>query len=346
LPVIDPQTLVVLVFGPGYGELALVHAPPGKWLVVDGCGADREGYAQQALTHYEAAPSLVMLSHPHRDHVRGLREVIENATKDPLAEWPLLGMVPAPETVGAGDKWDAVAALEGGVAEQVIATILDRWQRKPACKWLLELGASQPLGEALVRVLSPTDIERDAALKAWLAGNKRYDFNRAATALLVSWRGRRVLLGSDLVEDPGNGWSAATGQDDNLRAHDGYKVAHHTSRRAIAAQVERPNAPRLRSWFATPYPGAYGGLPRFDDGEAMDRLLAIEDPIYLTGLPREHAEQSGALEQLSRGALRDEPDRAFATPAAGFPDCFVALVLSETGLPTIVRGPGSVRVMA
>jgi hypothetical protein len=329
------------VFGPGYGELVLVHAPPGNWLVIDGCGTDGEQYGQRVLDHYGAVPSLVMLSHPHLDHARGLREVIERATRDPNATWPLIGMVPAPNTVGAGDAWDAAAALDGGIAEQVVATILERWQQRPECKWRLDAGTTQQLGDASVRVLSPTDAERDAAVQAWLA-QRRHDYNRAATALLITWRGRRVLLGSDLVERPGGGWTSAMGHDRNLRAHDVYKIAHHTSLHAIGIQAERPSSPQLRRWVATPF--ANKGLPRFRDGEAMDVLLALEDPIEVTGLPRAHEDQSGSDEQLSRAILRDDPERAFATTTTGFPDCFVGIVLSAKGQASIVRGPGSVRV--
>lgn len=344
LPGLDPESLTVWLFGPGYGELVIVRAPPGNWLVVDGCSSDGARYAQRALDNYGAKPSLLLLSHPHEDHAQGLREVIERATKGDKATWPLLGMVPAPDTLGAGDLWDAVAALDGGVAEQVVATILERWRQHAACKWDLEAGSSKALGEAQVRVLSPSVGERDAAVAAWRARKKQHNYNRAATALLVTWRGRRLLLGSDLVEEEGHGWTAATGHDANLHHHDVYKVAHHGSTNAIGPQTASPNPAGLRTWIATPF--SKRGLPRSHDGDGLHRLLPLAEPIELTGLPRGHDEQSSQAEERSRAQLRDNPTEAFPSTTTGYPDCWVCVRIREHGAPEVQRGPGSVRVRA
>ena len=96
LPAAEPDCLNLWLFGPGFGELVLVCAPPGRWLVVDGCnGGDDLGYAQRALDALGAKPSLVLLSHPHKDHADGLREVIERATQAgdlPRSSVPVVGV--------------------------------------------------------------------------------------------------------------------------------------------------------------------------------------------------------------------------------------------------------------
>lgn len=344
LPDVDPESLNLWVFGPGYGELVIVRAPPGQWLVVDGCGNEEDGYARRALDHYKATPALILFSHPHKDHAKGLRAVIERATGDPdTSTWPRIGMVPAPDTTGVGDPWDATAALDAGLVQQVVATIHERWRQHAPCRWELGVGTSERLGDATVRVLSPTDKERDAAREAWLA-NRQHNYNRAASALLITWRGRRVLLGSDLEETSGRGWTAAMSQDADLRRHDVYKIAHHGSKNAVGPHVECPSAPQLRVWIVTPFSKAFKGLPRFDDGEGLARLLRIEDSIDLTGLPREHERQSGQLEDRLRTVLRDDRDQEFATSTSGFPDCWVHIRVPSEGVPEISRGPGSVRV--
>jgi hypothetical protein len=322
LPVVDDESLGVWLFGPGTGELVVVRAPPGVWLVVDGCAADRAGYAQQLLDHYGARPSLVVMTHPHADHASGLRQVIERATAGSVELWPRLGMVPAPYDGGAGDTWDAFASLTGGVAEQVVATIIARWSRHPACRWDLEVGSSERLGEAAVRVLSPTSTERDAAAAAWSRG-KTHDFNRAATALLVNWAGHRVLLGSDLVEHPGAGWTKACSHDAKLSAHDVYKVAHHGSEGALGPQIAKPSRPMLRTWVCTPF--ASKGLPKARDDGGLDRLLALEDQVLLTGLPLAYAEQGDSTKDVRRAELRDSPEAVFTPGPPGFPDCWVHL---------------------
>lgn len=253
----------------------------------------------------------------------------------------MLAMVPAPDTRGVGDVWDPQAALDGGVAEQVVATILERWGRSPTCRWDLTLGSAERLGEAVVRVLSPIDTERDAAVNAWRE-NRRHDFNRAATALLVTWRGKRVLLGADLVEDPGRGWSNALGQDSDLQNHDVYKVAHHGAIKAIGPHVERPRTPRLRTWIATPY--ASKGLPRPQDGEGLQRLLAIEDFVELTALARPHEDQADRPRECTRADLGRLTEVTSAATVSTFPNCFVCVVLRENSSPKIVRGAGAMRV--
>lgn len=80
LPVLDPDHLSVLVFGPGLGELIIVRVPPGAWMVVDGCEAGDVRYAQRVLSHYDAHPAIITLTHPHDDHSMGLLEVIDRAT--------------------------------------------------------------------------------------------------------------------------------------------------------------------------------------------------------------------------------------------------------------------------
>jgi hypothetical protein len=64
LPELDPENLWLFVFGPGVGELVVVRAPPGAWLVVDGCRAARVPYAEKLLDHYRATPDIVVLTHP------------------------------------------------------------------------------------------------------------------------------------------------------------------------------------------------------------------------------------------------------------------------------------------
>lgn len=343
LPDVDDEALQIWLFGPGTGELVVVRAPPGQWLVVDGCSADREGYAQRLLGHYGARPSLVVMTHPHLDHASGLREVIETATRGPRETWPRLGMVPTPDATGAGDLWDGFASLTGGLVEQVVATIVQRWTENPACRWELELGSSERLGEASVRVLSPVSAERVAAATAWMT-EKAYDFNRAATALLVTWNGRRVLLGSDLVEVPGGGWTSATGQDSSLADHDVYKIAHHGSLGGLGPQSTRPRRPALRAWLCTPF--ARQGLPRAGDGNGLDRLLAIEDEILLTALPRAHGEQGGGVHAVSRADLQDPAKFVSTERTSGFPDCWVSVRVPKMGPVDVTRGPGSFLVRA
>jgi hypothetical protein len=250
-------------------------------------------------------------------------------------------MVPAPQTDGAGDTWDAFASLAGGEAEQVVATILSRWQRHAASRWELTLGSQERLGDATLRVLSPTVAERDTAARAWET-EAAHDYNRAATAFLLTWQGRRVLLGSDLVEAPGLGWTSTLGLDPAVPAHDVYKVAHHGSAGAIGPQVQAPATAMTRLWIATPF--ASQGLPRSGDGEGLERLLNIEDEIVLTGLPCRYAEQAATARDLTRAVLRDDEASQLTGVPQGFPDCWIHVNVPRLGPAVVTRGAGAVTV--
>src|SRR5262249_28628637 len=73
----------ISVFGPGYGESVVVHIGDGRWTIVDSCVESGTGLPV-ALTYLErlgfdpaTAVDLVVASHWHDDHVRGLGEVVK-----------------------------------------------------------------------------------------------------------------------------------------------------------------------------------------------------------------------------------------------------------------------------
>jgi hypothetical protein len=312
-------------------------------LIVDGCSVERAGAASRLLKHYAARPDAILFSHPHLDHARGLEELIRAATRPTSARWPRLGMLLPPQSQGAGDTWDRQRAQEAGVVEQVVATIVDRWEERPSCAWRLDAGATEPLGDATIEVLSPhTDVIRDA-VKQWQS-EKPFDPNQLASAVLVSWAGRSVLLGSDLPEEPGRAWSRLLTRRPDLATHDLYKVAHHGSRNAIGPQVTDVSSTSEAAWIVTPF--ASQRLPRFDVGEGVDVHLRHHSAMALTSLPRAHADQGGAGGSVvSRSALDGGPRLELDPPVAGFPDCFIVATLPRTGPVRLDWGPGSLCIV-
>lgn len=347
LPALEPDELALFVFGPGVGELVLLRAPPGVWLVIDGCAADGKGYAKQVLDHYGASSKVVVLTHPHLDHARGLAEVVEASTSGDEDTWPVLGMVEPPDLPrpAAGDL---SGALDVGVTEHAIATILDRWERHPACKWDMQVGNRAALGEATIEVLSPDAVTRARSLDKWRTG-KRFDPNRTATALLVQWNETRLVLGSDLIERPGRGWSAAIAhaRPRLLSEHHVLKVPHHGSTKALHHPLlKRPKKKNpLAQWIVTPF--SCHDLPSFEKDSGVALLLKHVEQVLLTSLPRAHDRQAGdpkelRLSTLARAARSKGP--RFDPETDGFPDCFVAVAFNRDGAPRTSFGDGSVRV--
>jgi hypothetical protein len=315
LPDLDPDHLIVLTFGPGVGELILLRVPPDVWMVVDGCSAGTIDYATAVLARYQARPRLVLLTHPHNDHSRGLANVIEAATpREHQDTWPRIGMVLPPGNDGAA----RAAGFVGGATLKAISAITSRWSAFPACRWDVNVGDVEPLGDATLHVLSPPADLRAQKLELWKT-REQFDKNVIATALLLSWRGRRVLLGSDLVEHPGDGWSHCLVLDPELGDHDLFKVPHHGADDALHDDVLRPRA-RVSTPLRTITPYSTSRLPesiaeiieaRFDivagaaeATEANRRLVVLDEP-------REDANLLDALGHLSHveavpGALEEK----------------------------------------
>lgn len=318
LPPLDDERLHVLVFGPGVGELVLVRVPPGEWLAIDGCASAGTPYARRVLSHYAAIPRAILFTHPHLDHARGLADIVDDATSGDASTWPRLGMLPLMEgLLGSDTGVDPVADYERGVTEDAIAAILDRWERNPACRWDAAFASEEWVGDARVRVLSPAPNVASAAEQK-LNARKNFDRNTVSTALLLDWKGRRVILGSDLVERPLQGWSRAkTLWWDELRGFTALKVPHHGSTHALDRRLLHGPA------LAVVTPFASKGLPRFDDREGLDELLQRRFEVLLTGLPRAHDLQAATPLQLSRRAFAPDPRTRFDPTTPGFPDCFV-----------------------
>ncbi|MDC0743285.1 hypothetical protein [Polyangium mundeleinium] len=342
LPDLTPDHLVVLAFGPGIGELILVRVPPDAWMVVDGCGAGEACYAVEALTHYGARPRIVLLTHPHEDHSLGVAKVIDIWTpRDRKETWPRIGMVLPP-----GDDVAARSAdFMGGATLQAIAAVESRWKESPACRWEVNVGDLELLGNAALRVLSPRADVRAEKIEQWRMG-RTFNKNVISTALLLSWHKRRILLGSDLVEEPGNGWSHSLVLDPDLGDHDLLKVPHHGSDAALHDDVLRPRirVPDPLRIFA---PFSRKRLPKFSPGVGANRVVSHGGTSYLTGLPRRHEEQSGRIEARTLTELQAHGAIKFNPVTSFFPDCYVLVSIPPDGGPPLIeQGPGSIHVVS
>ncbi len=340
LPTLASDALHVAVFGPGVGELVAVRAPPGRWMLIDGCGPRTQSYGRRLLEHYGGVPTLIAFTHPHLDHASGAIEVIAAATRGAPETWPALGVLtPSPR---GPSPLGAIAPHFGGTVEDTLAMIDDRWERAPACRWDLQVGSQRTLGDATIRVLSPADGRSRAAYEAWRSG-RTWNPNRVASAFEVAWRGHRVLLGSDLDEDDGGGWSDVAQAGRTTAPHAASKVPHHGSVGAVHPVWIDPKDGRP-CFIVTPY--SRERLPRFDDGDGVHQMLGYAEEVHLTGLPRRHDAQPAAHPlHERRAALHALRDQALDPVTPGWPDCFVIASVSLDGTTTLTHGPGSVVVV-
>ncbi|MCC6338021.1 MAG: hypothetical protein IT380_29015 [Myxococcales bacterium] len=334
---LEAGRLNLWVFGPGIGEFVVVHVPPDGWLSIDGCSADAQEWPLKFFRdQVGVAPTHILMTHPHADHARGIRALVEHFTPHGRVTWPRLGVVAPPRR--KGDSGASQDAFDSRLANGVLTAVKTRWRRQPASKWTPRAGQREPLGSGEVLTLSPA---KEALNQA---GEQSFDWNRVATALAVEWSGHRVVLGADLVEKPGKGWSAVLGRAPVVRKHVILKVAHHGSLEAQhEALLKRLAGEDAVTLVTTPF--ASQDLPRFGRSDGADLLLKHSDKLLLSGLPQAFETQNRRPRQWrrSRLALQRKPI-APDEPVGDFPSNYVHLVLSAAGKVKANYGPGSVIV--
>ena len=81
----EPNEIEVSVFGPGYGEAILIHCGENQWIEIDSC-IDVDTKQPATLQYFSqlgiepaSALKLIVASHWHDDHIRGLGEVFKSA---------------------------------------------------------------------------------------------------------------------------------------------------------------------------------------------------------------------------------------------------------------------------
>ncbi len=77
LPPPEPGKLSVYFFDVGQGDAALIVSPTGKTVLVDGGPPDGGALSRRLRTLIDGPLDLMLLSHPHLDHLGGLGPVID-----------------------------------------------------------------------------------------------------------------------------------------------------------------------------------------------------------------------------------------------------------------------------
>src|SRR5690348_10313352 len=77
-----PDELEVSIFGPGYGESLVIHLGSDQWIIVDSCKNPSTGeiaplaYLRRIGVDPATSVRVIVATHWHDDHVRGLSEVV------------------------------------------------------------------------------------------------------------------------------------------------------------------------------------------------------------------------------------------------------------------------------
>jgi hypothetical protein len=269
---------------------------------------------------------VVLATHWHDDHVRGLSGIVETCAK---AEFICASALTKHEFLAMVARYQEHNTIVGGSGVNEIFKVfqlLDYFSRTPtyasANRPLFRfLRAEALLGaDCILTALSPSDAQLDlfwreiAELIPVTNRPKRRAVpqspNHVATAAWLSIGGKEcVLLGSDLEEttDARTGWSvivASTLRPAGLAGV--FKIPHHGSKTGYSADV----------WQKMLRPGAHAVLTPFIRGnvqlptqEEADRIISHTEEAYSTSHPRSRSvrRRSQTVERTIRetvGSLR------------------------------------------
>ncbi len=286
----DKGEFELTLFGPGYGESIVLHVGGGVWILVDSC-LDTDGtprslkYLENIGVDPAEAVDLIVATHWHDDHIRGIKKQVEVCKKaafccaSVLCEKEFLTAVGTlkdrhPSGVGYGlREIHGVFSRPSQVASKLKLAIADRrifsqgaceiWSLSPNdanfLNFLRTIGRLLPaVGKSKTRIpsLSPNDV---------------------AVALWVKIEDIAVLLGSDLEK---RGWIEILQNPTRPNGKaSAFKVPHHGSKNAHEPEVwKRMLAPDPFA-VLTPWRKGSHTLPSQQD---VRRILSFTTNAYAT----------------------------------------------------------------
>jgi beta-lactamase superfamily II metal-dependent hydrolase len=244
------------LIGPGYGECGLVHLGGNNWIIVDSCIDKHTGrpaaleYLQKIGVDAASAVKLIVATHWHDDHVRGLTELLRVCTS---ATFSCSQAFTRDEFVQFIEVYNKNNKLSDGSGTREFSETFHllaearRGSRKAIENRLifrLEAANSGHGHECNVTTLSPSDAQIDITLRAigalipqdreqkkWAADANP---NHASVVCWIEIGPIKLLLGADLEEVTSNrGWAAIISSTERPQGKAViFKVPHHGSSNA------------------------------------------------------------------------------------------------------------------
>jgi beta-lactamase superfamily II metal-dependent hydrolase len=249
--------LEVTLLGSGDGESCVIHLGNDRWMIVDSFNESSDAGGEPAAKVYLESLDvpienvrLIVLTHLHRDHYRGLDVLVRHYTDARLV---------LPAAIEAR-RFRGLLSREG---IKVIQTVVEAYEvarnrKRGAVTYLQTVSVLQSLAgtgpDAKVIALAPSDeacSKADESLAEVLelalnadggehnvADAVKYleDQNLTSIALHVAGCGLGAILGGDVVNDePEYGWQAIVDHEDvvHLGKSHAFKVPHHGSKGAL-----------------------------------------------------------------------------------------------------------------
>jgi beta-lactamase superfamily II metal-dependent hydrolase len=329
---LSDNRLHVVVFGPGYGESIAVHVPDGGWLVCDSLSGTglAAGFvpAVELLSQRQETAAMLLLTHPHDDHVAGFDRLVTGFATGPVG---LVGLHLAHG--GFGEDQDAQTVLATSNRLKALASVARYWRERPEHKWeLVADGTARELGPARVEVLHPNAEYLTAGRPDPASAPNAY-----STPVLVEWESARIVLGADV---PSAEWNSILGESRpvELADHMALKVSHHGSFGSIAEELVRTEH-RAAAAAVTPWQLGRGLLPKLGPEGGLQWLLERRASVGLTSTGRALTRALSA--QVTREYLLESVERRVLPGGSGVievkqsydPDvCWIALTYTSGGV--------------
>ncbi len=248
------DVIEITLIGPGYGECLLAHLGHGNWIVVDSCIDHATGFPA-ALSYLKSIGvqastdvQLIVASHWHDDHIRGLAETLRRCER---ANFCCSNAMTSDEFIAAVSNYQRRNMLAGrsGVREMyevyhILSERPDRLRYAIANRCVLKIDDLVADYGSACRVfsLSPSDVQVKkffdelANLIPAPSDTKRRAVpqtpNRTSTVIWVAIGELSLLFGGDLEEtaEEETGWSVIVKSNERPGGQASvFKVPHHGS---------------------------------------------------------------------------------------------------------------------
>jgi hypothetical protein len=295
------------IFGPGYGECCLIHFGGGKWIIIDSCVDDETGqpaalaYLDKIGIDPAESVELVVASHWHDDHVKGLSEVVRRCGAARFCSSAALNQREFVTVLSAYDQNRAIAAGPGSQEMMAVLRLLETRSglgSSPIAalsnKSLLLVDESKTGHGFPVAVwsLSPSDAQfseflREIGELSPKEGGGKVRMtatspNHLSVVILIAIGPRSFLFGADLEEvssKPNFGWSAICTNRAWPRSKSMFfKIPHHGSETAEHKPTWELLLEKNPSCVVTPWRRG-STLPKLQD---VERLLGYTNRGFST----------------------------------------------------------------
>ena len=319
----DSDQFEITLFGPGYGESAVVHLGANRWIVVDSC-LDTNTRKPAVLEYFneigvsaQEAVRLIVISHWHDDHVRGLSDIVSSCPNalvccsSALTQKEFLAYVLNYKNIMTQTTSSGVSEIKKTF--QILSEKrLHRCAFAIANRPVLNLPAEGTADSCIVTTLSPSDKEFDLFLRGIAElipppqTKKRAPSlcpNHAAVALWIEINSVKILLGSDLEEkgDALTGWSTIVQSAERPQGRASiYKVPHHGSVTGHHNSVWSDMMVKAPIAVLSPFYHAGKKVPTEKDAT---RIVMLAPESYITTqnpIPKTKISRSSSVERTIR----------------------------------------------